>query len=1493
MKNPPLFTFPDIVIPFKKYLVVFSLLMGLMSSVLAVNTPQLVPASGDFTKPVSVVVSSTTPKAILRYTTNGQEPTEKDSPVENGGTIRVGSNVTLKVRAWDEGNTASSVSMGVYRITGMVAAGATQALAIKGDGQVQAWGAQLYGQLANGGLAAASVKVPIDAQKSAAEKLGNIVAADGGDGHTILLDNSGTVWTTGLNTSGQLGDSTAINKNFPTKVMTATTPLGNVVSVSAGKNFSVAADAEGNVWSWGLEADGRLGNGSNATATRKVADKVTTALTETPVLTGVKQVSAGERFAVARKSDGSVWTWGSNATGQLGNGGKTSKNSAVPVLATPGGAPLTGVADVAAGDEHVVAALGNGSVYTWGNQEAGRLGNGETEARAVSKPVPVMLKEGAPLIGIKQVAAAGHYSLALDLSGHVWSWGENGKGQLGIGNTTDQASPNEVKLADGSTLDRVVYIAAGGSGTSGFGMALRDDGSVYLWGNNTNGELGNGEKGSQAFATQSSGPTIAGTAGAVAIAPVAPGISSLTGDGAAPMAPSPTPTPPPNGTITSGGVGYVSIGHSANATVQTKDMATQLQIYIQQMSGVLLPIITNATATTTNVILVGTFDNAGYRDGTTPGNFPTLPLSAQLPTDTNMTYKEGIYISTAIVGGGTQVRVIGKTEYGVPRAVFKFLEFFGYRMFMPSTEWEIVPSVPNIWFGNVTINERPVMAHREISPGSVLHEITDDKLQYPGYSGVRHQQDLDKWYKRNLTQDSTRTQCASNSAIVQNGFGVYPNTAWFNAGGSDTYGPVRLGYHPSELRKTPELSRPEVMQKLGDWAVSEMTAPSPVANRDAVPMDPIDGMLSPVSQRPAAGAPYIGDGTVTDQILYINNKVGEKLRSVPATANKMTGYQIYGRYIALPSQQVLGQLGGIDPAVIGAFMWTHNYPTGQWETMTDYINAWKAIPLTTGGTFSNIQARGNWAFFHQDYDQLPGSGLEASVLQDSVSLQTELQAMAAVGVKGFLCDVEDNWGTNGISYNLLARLMWNPNASTTSIKQDFYQKAFGAGWINARRFYDCIDPKGTDVLFGRETMSLLLNNLNACATDVAGDPASTLRVNRLKEWMYYQYLVWKLQRTDLIPANQTAIHDLCYKILNLCYRERWSHIMYYEEARQTLAVQAKNVLSAMGENPNDWDPNTLNGSGNPTSIWRYNPSSTTLTPPATATEINTMFQEARTYFPVVTAPTQQTYSNDLVSVTVPQPLNATNWSNVPTLVTAGKHGKVSTFALHSFNGITASVKIRTNTDATGVTTPIGPTGTLLTLRDMAGFVINTQSVPADWQVRTINFTVGTAGSPHKGTYYLTVDDHGCGTQLQATAFDLPLAACMDKKFRTGGLVTSNNVYFYVPAGTTSFKYHFSPATLDGPLGAHNPPHHIHDPLDDALLISVNGSTDIKSFQEVITVQVPAGRAGKVWHMDFGGAGYGFGQLWFYNLPPYMTSCWQSIMVPRNIATADGLTIRTN
>ncbi|MCZ2340413.1 MAG: hypothetical protein LC104_01295, partial [Bacteroidales bacterium] len=217
------------------------------------------------------------------------------------------------------------------------------------------------------------------------------------------------------------------------------------------------------------------------------------------------QVSAGSLFAVARSAGGQVWSWGYNASGQLGIGNATTQSRAVPVKLN-GNTPaeyLSDALDISAGSDHVVALRKRAgenftTVWCWGQQSYGRLGNGLVAALAVTYPVQVQKdasEGGGYLQDIVQVAAGSQHTLALDKDGQVWAWGDNGYGALGDGGTTNRAYAKRVMLNAMTYLDNVVSIAAGGTSNIygyGFSLALLADGSVVTWGYNASGQLGNG-----------------------------------------------------------------------------------------------------------------------------------------------------------------------------------------------------------------------------------------------------------------------------------------------------------------------------------------------------------------------------------------------------------------------------------------------------------------------------------------------------------------------------------------------------------------------------------------------------------------------------------------------------------------------------------------------------------------------------------------------------------------------------------------------------------------------------------------------------------------------------------------------------------------------------------------------------------------------------------------------------------------------------------------
>jgi alpha-tubulin suppressor-like RCC1 family protein len=187
------------------------------------------------------------------------------------------------------------------------------------------------------------------------------------------------------------------------------------------------------------------------------------------------QLSGGNLHTAALKKDGTVWTWGDNAFGQLGNNSTIDSHFPVQVL--------TGVTAVACGGQHTLALKSNGTVLAWGNNNNGQIGDNSTTTRKI--PVAV-----SGLSGVVAISAGFLSSYAVKSDGTVWAWGDNSNGQLGDGTTTDRHIPVQV-----STVTGITNIAAGDF----HALALKSDNTVWAWGDNQYGQVGNGSSGSDAL----------------------------------------------------------------------------------------------------------------------------------------------------------------------------------------------------------------------------------------------------------------------------------------------------------------------------------------------------------------------------------------------------------------------------------------------------------------------------------------------------------------------------------------------------------------------------------------------------------------------------------------------------------------------------------------------------------------------------------------------------------------------------------------------------------------------------------------------------------------------------------------------------------------------------------------------------------------------------------------------------------------------------------
>lgn len=310
-----------------------------------------------------------------------------------------------------------------------------------------------------------------------------------GDQISIALKNDGTVWDWGNNTSGSLGIGTTTgpqtctygSQNTPcSTVPVQVSGLTGVVSVGASGGDGMAVKSDGTVWDWGGNGNGGLGDNQTfqhqSFATTPVE---VSGAGGTGTFSGGVEVVGGQATSYALRSDGTVWAWGSNQSGEFGNG-VTGGISDFPVEASIGG-----VQEIAAANATVYALKTDGTVWSWGWGVNGELGNGQSGAYTESN-VPVQV------VGISGTATAvtsiGAGGMALTNSGSVYTWGYNGSGELGNGTSGGFAATATLV----PNLGPVVRI--GGTGGENNAGAILANGQTYSWGDNTCGQLGIGSQ---------------------------------------------------------------------------------------------------------------------------------------------------------------------------------------------------------------------------------------------------------------------------------------------------------------------------------------------------------------------------------------------------------------------------------------------------------------------------------------------------------------------------------------------------------------------------------------------------------------------------------------------------------------------------------------------------------------------------------------------------------------------------------------------------------------------------------------------------------------------------------------------------------------------------------------------------------------------------------------------------------------------------------------
>lgn len=352
-----------------------------------------------------------------------------------------------------------------------------------------------------------------------------------GDAFSCAVTSTGEVGCWGRNSYANLGDGTTTGRNTPGRVLavgqtSGGTALGDISSISAGENFVCALTNGGEVRCWGQNNGGQMGD-VTATDPQSVPVKVlaTGASVGGAVLTGVKEISAGNWHICALMLDTTVKCWGSGTSGQLGDARNTSSSTPVDVVATgqgTGGTPLSDVAAISAGGSHTCALMNAGTMKCWGSNQQGNLGDNTTTQR--STPINVLgtgQTTGGSLLSDITAISAGPYmtTCAITATGGAKCWGYNWNGQLGDGSTNDRHTPVDVVSTGSTPISDIATITSGSSHTCATTLA----GGVKCWGWNFYGQLGDGTT-TQAtrpvdvVATgQTSGGTPLGSIGAVSV----------------------------------------------------------------------------------------------------------------------------------------------------------------------------------------------------------------------------------------------------------------------------------------------------------------------------------------------------------------------------------------------------------------------------------------------------------------------------------------------------------------------------------------------------------------------------------------------------------------------------------------------------------------------------------------------------------------------------------------------------------------------------------------------------------------------------------------------------------------------------------------------------------------------------------------------------------------------------------------------------------------